>query len=71
MDLVITDDGTLDTVVYCQDCNTQMRYNPEPLIEEEYDSPPTKALDEERQRLALEMARKDHKCLKPTRPQGW
>jgi hypothetical protein len=61
--LYILDDGTLDTVVACDKCSWQGRYNPEC---------PCSAGAECRVRdsrvrgdLALEMAREDHDCGAP------
>lgn len=30
----LIDDGTLDTVVECSECRTQLRYNPDPPLDD-------------------------------------
>ena len=49
--LRIVDDGTLDTVVHCDDCGQELRFNIEG-----FDDHDTRIAD------ALYMAKEDHEC---------
>ena len=52
-DIVLSDDGTLDTLFTCNDCDEEMRYNYDPESGESY---------EEFVKWALADARVAHEC---------
>ena len=53
--IVLSDDGTMDTVLCCTECGEEMRYNfdPQPDSEETYD---------DFVEWAIEDAESDHEC---------
>ena len=51
----LIDDGTLDTVLRCNACGQEERFNPEPANSEGFE-------EGEREAAALEMAQEEHEC---------
>ncbi len=57
--LYLTDDGTMDTVIMCDDCGEEMRYNPDP---EEVGAASRDERHDWRVDAAFDMAKEDHDC---------
>lgn len=61
MGFTLIDDGTLDTVVVCDDCDKEMRFDSAVLLEGVYTTDKDK-LEDARITNALELAEYEHEC---------
>lgn len=61
--IVLSDDGTMDTVVVCTECGSEMRYNFVPFEPEEGGTPEDKQY-ENFVEWAIEDAESQHECPK-------
>ncbi len=59
----LIDDGTMDTVIRCNHCNEEMRFNPEmPEMDDPFIEPTVEENENYRIDQAFEMAEQDHEC---------
>lgn len=56
------DDGTMDTVVVCEECGEEMRYNYDPLPRESDDARTDEQAYDDFVEWALEDAESEHEC---------